>query len=86
MNNNGRRNTTMSHTLTINNIEKLSNGNYNVSIEGYDAMQNRHFSDLITVQDGSFFRGNIINPKLQPLSNSCIALIKTEIMKLIKEL
>lgn len=75
---------TMGHTVTINNIEKLSNGNYNVSIEGYDAFQNRNFSDLITVQDGSFFRGNVIDPKRQPLSPGCITLIKTEILKRIR--
>lgn len=68
------------HLVSVKKVEELDNGDFNVLIEGYDAEQDRDFNEIITVQEGSFFRGACIDPKRKPLSKGCINLVKVKVM------
>jgi hypothetical protein len=68
------------HLVTVKEIQQLENRDYNVLIEGYDAEQNREFNEIVTVQQGSFIRGEIMNPKRKPLSKGCINLIRVVVL------
>ena len=72
--------------ISIREISTEGKNGYCIVIEGYDAEQQRHFCEKIKRDSEGFFRGDCLNPAKNPLSASCISLIRTKINEVINNL
>lgn len=67
------------HLISIKEISPDGENGYFITIEGYDAEQQRDFYEVIKRDSEGFLRGDCLNPRKNPVSASCISLIRTKV-------
>jgi hypothetical protein len=67
------------HLVSIKDISPDGESGYFIAIEGYDAIQQRDFSEIIKRDSEGYLRGECLDPRKRSLSASCLSLIRTKV-------